>query len=113
MKDEAVRKEKWEEKRASEKGAQQLKTGEKQLTDAKEEFVKLKNEICAKNNLILVILYLCMFVCLVSSPSTEMRKNFIGNYKELVTATTSTLNVWVNSSVWHTKILNFLQLLTS
>lgn len=117
MKDEAVRKEKWEEKRASEKGAQQLKTGEKQLTDAKEEFVKLKNESCAKNvfyqDFIFMILYACMFICLIGIPSTEMRKIFIEKYQELVTATNSTLNVWINSNVWHTKILNLLQLLTS
>ncbi|XP_015756224.1 PREDICTED: interferon-induced very large GTPase 1-like [Acropora digitifera] len=48
MKDEAVRKEKLEvenkTKRASETRAQQQKTRERQLKDAKEELVKLKNE---------------------------------------------------------------------
>lgn len=52
MKDEAVRKEKWKvenkKKRASKERAQQQKTREKQLTDAKEELVKLKNESAYK-----------------------------------------------------------------
>ncbi|XP_015780691.1 PREDICTED: interferon-induced very large GTPase 1-like [Acropora digitifera] len=52
MKDEAMRKEKWKEenkkKRASEERAQQQETREKQLTDAKEELVKLKNKSAYK-----------------------------------------------------------------